>query len=37
MLSSALDIAGDIINHLVWMIYAIQGGDFLANMGWLSS
>ncbi len=34
MLSSALDIAGDIINHLAWLIMAATSNDFLGAMGW---
>lgn len=33
MLSSAFDLAGDLVNHLVWLVYALQGGNFLQNIG----
>ncbi|SDS81229.1 hypothetical protein CAURIS_10455 [Corynebacterium auris] len=33
MLSSAFDIAGDLINYLVWTFKALSSGNPLFNLG----
>ncbi len=33
MLSSVLDLSGDLINYLIWVISALLSGDPLYNLG----